>query len=308
MSGAIVRPIYQLTAAMKELQSGNFDVQANVTTGDELQTLSEAFHTMGQELKENLARKAEQERRLSREMELARRIQTAILPTRLQHDGLEIEAMMLTAEEVSGDYYDVLHDGDGTHWLGIGDVSGHGMTPGLIMLMAQTIHTTVATHLHHRPSEVVSAVNRILYHNVRERLREDHFMTFTALKYLGAGAFEHAGAHLSMVLYRHATSTIELIKTEGVFLNFIPEIGDVTPNASFRLEVGDVLVLYTDGLTESFAPDGSMLDLSGFQNIVLSHAEEPLRSMRDNIFADVLNWSHQERKDDMSLLLVRRVH
>ena len=307
MSGAIVRPIYQLAAAMKELQSGNFDADAHITTGDELQTLSEAFHTMGQELKDNLKRKEEQER-LRREMELARRIQTAILPNHFQHDGLEIEATMLTAEEVGGDYYDVLHDNDGTLWLGIGDVSGHGVTPGLIMLMAQTIHTTVATHFHHRPAEVVAAINRVLYHNVRERLGEDHFMTFTALKYLGEGEFEHAGAHLTMLIYRRAANAIEQIKTDGVFLNFIPEIADVTTNGSFRLEIGDVLALYTDGLTESFAPDGTMLDLSGFQRIVMAHAEEPLLAMRDGILHDVLDWCHQERKDDMSLLLVRRVH
>ena len=307
MSGAIVRPIYQLATAMKELQAGNFDADAHITTGDELQSLSEAFHTMGQELKDNLKRKEEQER-LRREMELARRIQTAILPTHFQHDGLEIEATMLTAEEVGGDYYDVLHDKDGTLWLGIGDVSGHGVTPGLIMLMAQTIHTTVATHLQHRPNEVVSAINRVLYHNVRERLGEDHFMTFTALKYLGEGEFEHAGAHLTMIIYRRAAQHIELVKTDGVFLNFIPDIADVTTNGAFRLDIGDVLVLYTDGLTESFAPDGTMLDLSGFQRIILSHAEEPLLAMRDGILNDVLDWCHQDRKDDMSLLLVRRVH
>ncbi len=307
MSGAIVRPIYQLTAAMQDLQAGNFDANANVTTGDELQTLSEAFQTMGQELKENLKRKGEQER-LKREMELARRIQTAILPKSLKHDGLEIEATMLTAEEVGGDYYDVLHNHeDGTLWLGIGDVSGHGVTPGLIMLMAQTIHTTVAMHLQHRPSEVVTIINRILYHNVRQRLGEDHFMTFTALKYLGCGQFEHAGAHLSMIVYRRAAHAIELIKTTGVFLNFIPDIADVTPNATFTLEVGDVLALYTDGLTESFAPNGAMLDLAGLQDIIMLHAEEPLLLMRDHILTDVLNWCHQERKDDMSLLLVRRM-
>ncbi len=306
MSGAIVRPIYQLTAAMKELQSGNFDVQANVATGDELQGLSEAFHTMGQELKEDLKRKGEQDR-LRREMELARRIQTAILPKQMEHDGLEIEATMLTAEEVGGDYYDVLHHDDGTLWLGIGDVSGHGVTPGLIMLMAQTVHTTVATHLQHRPSEVVTTINRILYHNVRQRLGEDHFMTFTALKYLGSGEFEHAGAHLTMIVYRRAARAIELIKTDGVFLNFIPDISGVTNNASFTLEIGDVLVLYTDGLTESFAPDGAMLDLAGLQEIVMLHAEEPLLAMRNGILSDVLNWCQQERKDDMTLLLVRRV-
>ncbi len=220
---------------------------------------------------------------------------------------MEIEATMLTAEEVGGDYYDVLHHDDGTLWLGIGDVSGHGVTPGLIMLMAQTIHTTVATHLQHRPSDVVTTINRILYHNVRQRLGEDHFMTFTALKYLGEGQFEHAGAHLTMIVYRRAAREIELIKTEGVFLNFIPDISGVTKNASFTLDIGDVLVLYTDGLTESFAPNGAMLDLGGFQSIVMLHAEEPLLTMRNSILSDVLNWCQQERKDDMTLLLVRRV-
>ncbi len=307
LSRTIVKPIATLMRAMKAMQSGNLDARADITTKDELQTLSEAFHTMGQKLKESIKQREEQQR-LKKEMELARRIQTAILPKDIQHDNLQIEATMLTADEVGGDYYDVLHADDGTLWLGIGDVSGHGVTPGLIMMMAQTIHATVAIYLHKQPSEIVNIINSILYHNVKERLAEDHFMTFTALKYLGKGRFVYAGAHLTMLLYRQATQTCERIVTDGIFLNFIEDISHITKDFEFTMEAGDTLILYTDGLTEAFNHQNEMLDITGFQEIVMRHASQPLQLMRDAIMEDVLAWCNYLRADDMTLLLVRLVH
>ncbi|NJL59036.1 MAG: SpoIIE family protein phosphatase [Desulfobacteraceae bacterium] len=156
------------------------------------------------------------------EMELARKIQTSLLPRSVKnlHADLEIAADMLPAENVGGDCYDVAFDRSGYLWFTIGDVSGHGVTPGLIMMMAQTIHTTITSNMDSDPRSLVVMINEILYKNVRERLREDHFMTFTALKYMGGGQFQHAGAHLSMIVYRKKTGICELIPTTGIYLNF----------------------------------------------------------------------------------------
>jgi sigma-B regulation protein RsbU (phosphoserine phosphatase) len=85
--------------------------------------------------------------RLEGEMRIATRIQTGILPKTHEVAGLEISAVMLPAEEVGGDYFDVLPF-DGGSWLGIGDVAGHGLPTGLVMLMIQGI---VAAATHRRP-------------------------------------------------------------------------------------------------------------------------------------------------------------
>jgi serine phosphatase RsbU (regulator of sigma subunit) len=244
--------------------------------------------------------------RLRKEMELAKQIQTAILPKKFGHPELEIEAVMLTADEVGGDYYDVLTAKDGSLWLGIGDVCGHGVTPGLIMMMAQTVHATIAMYHHYSPAEVVIMLNQMLYHNVQQRLGEDLFMTFTSLKYLGDGHFQHAGAHLDIIIHRAGAGECELIHTHGTWLNLIPDISYATENAEFTLEVGDTLVLYTDGLTEAHNAQEKLLDVSGFIDIVNVHADKALAAMRDAIMQDVLAWCDQVRDDDMSLVVVRR--
>ncbi|MCP4400806.1 MAG: serine/threonine-protein phosphatase, partial [bacterium] len=224
-------------------------------------------------------------------MELAKQIQTSLLP----------------ADEVGGDYYEMALDQAGALWLGIGDVSGHGVTPGLIMMMAQTVHTAITTNYAVSAREAVIMVNRALYKNVHERLHSDHFMTFTALKYLGAGRFQHAGAHLTLLLYRQRTQTCELIDTPGVWLNILPDIAYCTEDAEFDMEIGDRLVLYTDGLTEVLNAHKAMLNIGGLTEIVTTHAELEVTAMRDAILRDVLEWSQQTRDDDMSLVVARRV-
>jgi serine phosphatase RsbU (regulator of sigma subunit) len=244
---------------------------------------------------------------LANEMELAKQIQTAILPRGVTHDDLDIEATMLPADEVGGDYYDMLYAKDGTFWLAIGDVSGHGVTPGLIMMIAQTIHATITTmHPNVSPIEVINMVNERLYHNVQKRLQKDHFMTFTTLKYHGQGRFEYAGAHLDLIVHRQASGACELFDTPGVFLNLLPDISHATQSSEFTLNIGDTLVLYTDGLIEARNPDGELLDMSRFIDIISAHAAKDPAAMRDAILDDVLAWSHQKRADDMSIMVVRR--
>ena len=312
MMQALNGMIRTLNAMMQETdsmihaaQDGNIAIRSN----------ADAYHGAWRQLFEGvnallntLSGAVAQSAALTQEMELARRIQTAILPNNMAYDGFDIEAVMLPADEVGGDYYDVLTGSDGALWLAIGDVSGHGVTPGLVMMIAQTIHATIATQYPATPKQVIETVNRVLFQSVHDRLHADHFMTFTTLKYEGSGRFTHAGAHLDLIVHRQATQLCELIDTSGVFLNFIPEIAHATTNASFTLDVGDTLILYTDGLTEAWNADKVMLDVSRFVEIVRRHAGNAAAAMRDAIMRDVLEWCGNRRDDDMSLVIVRRTH
>jgi serine phosphatase RsbU (regulator of sigma subunit) len=276
-------------------------------TADRLELLkmltSQAAISM--EIARHIEQIGEQER-LKKEMELAQRIQMAILPKHVDHPELEIETVMLPAEEVGGDYYDIISGKDGALWIAIGDVSGHGVTPGLIMMMAQTIHATLTTQVDVTPQEVLTMLNTVLYHNVQQRLEESHFMTFTTLKHLGNGRFQHAGAHLDLIVHRAALGNCDVLDTPGTWLNFIPDISHATENSEFTLEIGDTLVLYTDGLTEAHVPGGDILDIHRFAEIVQGHAGLDVPAMRDAIMHDVLEWCDHVRDDDMSLVIVRR--
>lgn len=245
---------------------------------------------------------------LSQEMALARDIQTGLLPDPecIHHPDLEIAANMLTADQVGGDYYDITLDGQGNLWIAIGDVSGHGVKAGLIMMMAQTVHATIAEKMNCTARDVVVLINAILYRNVHERLKENEFMTFNALKYLGQGQFEHAGAHLRIIVLRRNTGECELIRTKGVYLNLKKDISLAVQNSYFELGGGDVMVLYTDGLTEACNRNGDLLDIGRFLNIIQKHARRRPQTMQAKIMADVLGWCGNERADDMTLVIVKR--
>jgi len=246
---------------------------------------------------------------LSQEMALAKRIQTSLQPSLSQtkHPELLIAAEMIPADQVGGDFYDISFDQSGNLWFAIGDVSGHGVTSGLIMMMAQTMFTTLINQKNYDPAQVVIHINQILFMNVCLRLKEKHFMTFTALKYLGQGLFQYAGAHLSLIVFRHQSKTFELIQTRGVYLNFKKDISRATKNAEFILDVEDILFLYTDGLTEAINRSEQMIDLKGFMKIIEKYISHPLGLMKDSIISDVLGWCYHKISDDMTIVIIKRI-
>ena len=319
ISTSLTKPIAAFTETIRHIKQTGYvfhDAQVNqriresltqkIRSKDEIGVMAETFNKMLGAL-ESAQQTLLEQQRLKQEMALAQHIQTSLLPKNLKHPELEIEALMIPAEEVGGDYYDVLFDQEGHLWLGIGDVSGHGMTPGLIMMMAQTVHTTITTQLNVNPKQVVTMLNQVLYHNVTERLGADHFMTFTTLKYLGQGHFQHSGAHLDMIVYRQATQACEIVDTPGAWLLFMSDIADATDELEFTLEIGDVLVLFSDGLIEAENAEKKLFGMERLVESVAAHIELPTANLRDAILSDVMAWSGNRYDDDMTLMIVRRV-
>src|SRR5690606_10960213 len=194
--------------------------------------------------------------RMAQELEIAASIQTGILPRDSKVAGLEIASSMLPADEVGGDYFDILPIDNGC-WLTIGDVAGHGLKTGLVMLMIQSIFAAT-THVRPtaRPAMVWRALNHVLCENVRQRLSQDEHATLTLLRYDVDGRVVYAGAHEDMVVYRARTQKAEVIPTPGIWAGITQQLPpDATPEGELQLEVGDVLVLYTDGVVEAMDRD-----------------------------------------------------
>lgn len=303
----------EMEAVVQTVQTGRLDVRGNaeVFSGGWRELVAGVNNVINAFMEvTQLSERLEMDNlRMQTEMELAQRIQTSLLPKSLEniHADFEMSAAMLPAEEVGGDYYDALLDQAGNLWLGIGDVSGHGVTSGLIMMMAQTIQTTIATNYHVTPKDVVIAMNKVLYHNIHTRLETDHHMTFTALKYLGGGTFQHAGMHVDLLVYRQQSQDCELIDTDGVFLSFIEDIANGTENRTFQLGIGDVLVLYTDGIIEAMNTHNELFDVSRLRTCVNLYANRPLYELRDAVLREALEWSNNQKDDDMTLVLLRRI-
>lgn len=247
--------------------------------------------------------------RLRREMELAERIQTSLVPPAPKHDELEIAVAMQPAEEVGGDYYDLIFDGEERLWVAIGDVSGHGMTPGLVMMMAETsLHSNIVRSKGLKPAAVITAVNSVLTENIRERLKEKHFMTMSLLKYGGKGRFTYSGAHLDIIVYRAAEEKVESLKTEGLYLGIMPDLSKVVADREFSLDVGDLFVLYTDGVTES-PHEVDKENLFGKERLVALIEQSGGKSatqLLENIKQAALEWCGHRPDDDITLVVIKR--
>lgn len=184
------------------------------------------------------------------EMELARKIQTVLLPEDPHMDGYEISAYMEPADEVGGDYYDVINVKD-KDWIVIGDVSGHGVTAGLVMMMVQTsIHIGLETFPDATPSDLLVKINKIISHNIHQ-LGDDKYMTITVIAALDHGKFYFAGLHQDILIYRGQTSDVESIETRGMWIGVLEDIDGLIGDDNFVLQKDDTILFYTDGITEA---------------------------------------------------------
>jgi serine phosphatase RsbU (regulator of sigma subunit) len=239
------------------------------------------------------------------EMDLARKIQTVLLPTEPQIAGYDVAARMRPAETVGGDYFDIVQAGD-VDWLLIGDVSGHGISAGLIMMMVQTaVRTAIlgCASLRHpsTPSEVVVAVNSAIRSNL-QKIGKDQYMTFNALRLTG-GRVCHAGLHQDILVYRASAGNVEIIETSGAWLGVVDDIQPLSNDLFFDLNEGDALLLFTDGLIEmrETHPEFDQKRLAAsFAELASANrsAAEIVDAILENASGDL--------RDDISLVVARR--
>jgi serine phosphatase RsbU (regulator of sigma subunit) len=269
--------------------------------------VSAALH--GAELTRRVAHEAAErekaeKRRLEQELAIATRIQTSILPRDLNVPGLEIAATMLPATEVGGDYYDVLPTPGGC-WIGIGDVAGHGLRPGLVMMMLQSVVSAlVRSNPDSAPRDVLRIVNHVLYENVRERLGQDEHATLSLIHYRADGELWFAGAHEDMLVLRAASAEVEAIPTLGTWVGATKDIDEATQDTRYCLRDGDVLLLYTDGVIEARNQAGSQFGLERLMRELGRSGNEPARSIRDRLCAAVTGFMAEQR-DDIAILVAR---
>jgi len=238
------------------------------------------------------------------EMELAKRIQTALLPHNQNIQGFDIAALMLPAKEVGGDYYDIIDTPDGYKWITIGDVSGHGVDSGLIMMMAQTsILSKVDNDGNCLPSEMLSSVNTVIRENI-SRLGSDHYMTMMALRFNKSNVTV-AGKHQDVIIYRYALNRIETISIPGTWLGITDDIKGNLPDSSFEMHKGDIALLFTDGVTEATDANGEMFSQTRLADALNRYADLPVGKLRNKIIQEVQDFQ-KEQLDDMTLVVIKK--
>jgi PAS domain S-box-containing protein len=242
--------------------------------------------------------------RMEEELAIARRVQTSLLPVEPVLEGLEFAPVMLPADDVGGDYYDI-RPVFGGGFITVGDVSGHGLDAGLVMLMVQSaIAAIVASRGNTSPSELLILLNEVIYDNVARRLARRDYVTLCALRYARSGHVIFAGAHQDILIYRTKQGHIERIATTGPWMGITKDIRGRIMDNSFRLHDQDVMVLFTDGVVEAMNGAGEQFEMRRLcAAIEESHAESPA-AIRNHIVRKVGEWTHCQ-EDDVTVLVAR---
>jgi sigma-B regulation protein RsbU (phosphoserine phosphatase) len=297
------RPLSDITNSMTQVASGDLSTRVPETYTDELGHLAHSFNVMVSEV-ERSRDELQRTEALRREVEIAHRIQTAILPVAPSLSGYEVAARMKPADDVGGDLYDLLPFDD-TFWVLVGDVSGHGINSGLVMMMAQAAaYAAIAENPRSSPKSVIAAVNRVVHENVRRRMRRDDYLTLMAARHLGNGRFVAAGAHQPIFLSR-ANGKVDVIEPAGPWCGLGPS---VQPREyEFEVHPGEMLCLITDGVVE--APDARG-DLFGEDRLAQMLSEPAVNTASASqalaaIFSRVEAFAATQA-DDMTAVVLRR--
>jgi|GEM_PF-523173 len=239
------------------------------------------------------------------EVELAKKIQTALLPQRPALAGYDIAVATLPAKEVGGDYYDIIQTEKSDRWVAIGDVSGHGVDSGLIMMMAQTsLMTTIRGVEGIGPVQALNTMNRVLREDIT-RLGGNHYMTMMAL-HLNDTHISVAGHHQDFFIYRAATGKTEAFSTKGTWIGISEDIAPFTEVLECRIDPGDTILLFTDGVTEGASRSGEMFGEGRLLESFGRNAALPSQEALDRVLEEVQDFQ-EAQDDDMTLIVLKKV-
>lgn len=239
------------------------------------------------------------------EMEIAKRIQTTLLPDKERIGGYEISALMLPAAEVGGDYYDIIETRAGEKWITIGDVSGHGVESGLIMMMTQTsIFSIVNQMAGKKPSEVLNETNYIISENI-SRLRVDHYMTISAIL-LENSKITVAGRHQDIIVYRASENKIDTYPVKGTWLGIMDDILEYLSDIEIPINKGDLVLLFTDGITEAGNKSGELFGQKRLERYLEKYSGLSLQGIIESIVREVVKYQDVQ-EDDITLVIFKKL-
>jgi len=238
-----------------------------------------------------------------KELEYAQRIQKSILPDNCMNPFFDIACVSRPAEAVGGDYYDYMQYGD-RYFFFIGDVSGHGLSAGLLSMMVQTSLRTILQvnpNIEHR--HLVENLDVVLTDNLK-KMGIFKYMTYLLLSTTNGKTLEYSGLHNETIIYRKKTNSVEIFESRGKWLGISIDM-ETPPRQFLEMEIGDILLLYTDGITEAFNLEGNVYGMERLSEMLLANADLSSREIRDKILNDVESFMHYQR-DDITMMVIKK--
>jgi len=312
---SVMQTVFVLDEAAKKMARGNLEYKITLDNRDELgqvvgafNKIAEALVIANQEITVLNDRLRAENMRMSAELEVTRKIQQMLLPKERELkavSGLDIAGFMESADEVGGDYYDVLQQ-DGRVKIGIGDVTGHGLESGVLMIMVQTAVRTLLAYNEPDPVRFLSAVNRAIYDNV-QRMKCDKNASLALLDY-EEGLLKLSGQHEEMIVVR-CNGSVERFDTIdlGFPIGLDADIAEFVAETIVQLHSGDVVVMYTDGITEAEDMNKVLYGLEKLIEVIRINCHRSASEIRHAVIDDVRSHIGEQKVfDDITLLVLKQ--
>ncbi len=238
------------------------------------------------------------------EIKIAQRIQASLSPSApIRSDHFEVTGYCLPADQVGGDYFDYFFRSEDQLDMIIADVSGHSIGPALFMVETRSAIRTQANLLG-TPSETLGVLNNFLFEDLDNA---DYFITLFYLQYNTSThelSFANAG-HPRPLLFSPFQKQCRELDAEGMILGVRKNI--IFEEKTTTLAKGDLILLYTDGLTEAENPDGEFFGIERLSDILMQYAQQSPERIIDALLKHIKQFCQSESfNDDITLMVFRR--
>jgi sigma-B regulation protein RsbU (phosphoserine phosphatase) len=308
VAASITKPLALLADGAGNISEGNLEYRFEIKSGDEIEALADTFNAMTRKLRdyiENLSKITAENERISTELTIATQIQADMLPNIFppfpDRDEFEIFADMRPAKEVGGDFYDFFLIDDDRLCIVIADVSGKGVPAALFMVIAKTL---IGNHA--RAKEAPEDVFRKVNDQLCEGNKTAMFVTaWMGILEIGTGRMTYVNAGHNPPLLKKAGGSYAYLKTTADFVLGGLE-GSVYRQLEMRLEKGDMLFLYTDGVTETNDPADELYGEARLQNTLNASLDLKPTALLRKVNADVDAFANGAPQfDDVTMLALR---
>src|SRR3954469_5375329 len=310
LARSITSSVHELFMGTERVRQGDFTHRINIESRDQLGELADSFNQMTGSI-ENLLQTAAEKKRLEEELRIARQIQMSLLPRGpVDFPGMGITALCVPAREVGGDYYDFFQVGDRRMGVLIADVSGKGTSPALYIAELKGLMLSLS-QIYQSPRQLLLEVNRIISENLDTR----SFITMTyAVIDLNEGLLTFARAGHTPLIYLAAdggAAGAQVLAPSGLVVGLrIPgaaqKFAELLEEDSIPLQKGDVLVFYTDGITEAMNASSDLFGEVRLGRLIAEHGHLDAADLRERILREIEAFvGAADQHDDMTMILIK---
>ena len=268
------------------------------TLANQAATALENVHVKQQQLAAELVNK---------ELEVATEIQARFFPQQTPNlEGYEVAGCSIPAKDVGGDYYDFIPNPEpGQHGFVVADVTGKGVPASLLMA---TMRATLRANIQNNPNDIVQALRQVNGDIYRDS-PVDKFITsiYCNLDYESHELSYVNSGHNPPYIVRANDNRIEELDQGGLMLGIMEEID--LPKATLSIDKGDILMLFSDGVTEATNPSGELFSEERFEQWLLDHNQLSAEEMKDALLKTLRDYADgSSQSDDITFIIVKRTN